>query len=214
MAGLEDAVRRAREDGWAIADFSIEDAAAEVEERGFEVVPTRRGSPNVAVLRPIESARAHPRSLSGIYGGGALPLHTDGAQRTVPPSVTILSASEPSATPTLLLEASPEAIPPSTWDAMRHGVFAILGRYNFVTTARDEDGRVRLDEGCMRPQDAVAREVCRWFRAEGINRATHHVWSVRSQILVIDNERALHGRPDATRTPERELTRLMVRWPR
>jgi len=130
----------------------------------------------------------------------------------MPPTITVLAASSPTSTSTLLFRATEGTVPPDIWQAMEHGIFAIRGREKCLVSARDVDGRVRFDAGCMRAQDPLSRSVGRWLATEGKDNATAYTWSGQ-QTLVIDNTRTLHGRADASGTPEREIRRIMVAWP-
>jgi hypothetical protein len=63
----------------------------------------------------------------------------------------------------------------------------------------------------MTPCDARAREVQKYFEQQ-LSRASAHEWSAASQVLVVDNQRALHARSAvADGDLDRELTRIAFR---
>ena len=183
---------------------------------GLVEIANRRGDAPLAVLRLVEEGAAHPRSLSAVYGLGQQPLHTDGAHQPDPPDFVVLVSSRPSATATRLWTAKTHhrrrrglASPPSA--ALDHGMFLVQnGRDSFYAPARS-GARYRFDPGCMTACDARAREVEEYFTSQLAQAATYE-WTASGQVLVIDNQQALHARSAVVEgDSDRELIRVAFR---
>lgn len=183
---------------------------------GWVEIANRRRADSLTVLRPVEEGAAHPNSLSAVYGLGQQPLHTDGAHQPDPPDFVVLVSSRPSATATRLWTAKTHwrrsrgpAILPS--DALDHGMFLVdNGRDSFYAPARS-GSRYRYDPGCMTACDARAREVRDYFTSQLAEAATYE-WTASGQVLVIDNQQALHARSAVVEgDTDRELVRVAFR---
>ena len=214
MADLEALAATARARGWALGSGDIESIRKQAASLGWVEVAPRRGDATVSVLRPVTESAAHPNSLSAVYGLGQQPLHTDGAYLQEPPDVLVFICERPSATPTQLWRPDVPARrrrPLSTTSALSHGMFLVRnGRDSFYAPALSGSG-YRYDPGCMTPCDARAREVQKYFEQQ-LSRASAHEWSAASQVLVVDNQRALHARSAvADGDLDRELTRIAFR---
>lgn len=92
-------------------------------------------------------------------------------------------------------------------DSARHGIFLINSGNDSFFAAALADGRLRYDPGCMMPCDARARHIVEYFSKTDLPTA-EHAWNRPSQLLVIDNRRALHARASAADEPQREVQRL------
>lgn len=201
--------KAAQESGWAVGTGSLLSLkfAASGAHLGWREVPTRKGDPCVAELRPTEKSSARRRSLSAIYGLGGQPLHTDGAHLADPPDLIILHAGAPNGTPTLLRKVDAYR----DYERLSHGVFLVdNGPESFYATVRSEVG-IRFDPGCMIPCDQRSREVVKFFE-ESINDAHSHTWTGADQFLLVDNRRVLHARAAVSPGDEsRILHRIAIR---
>ena len=170
-----------------------------------------RGFDSVERLIPRAATEAARNSLSGRFGKGSFPLHTDWAHRLTPPRFMILGAAEvePGAARTILTAAP--ALKSSEWSVVRDGVFLVSngGRSFYSSILRAGRLFIRFDAACMRPTDAHATE------AEGVFREClqqGHIVEIAWQsgdILVVDNWNVLHGRTEpASETARRMLLRL------
>lgn len=195
MTELEAVARRAIERGWTSTRGDIETMLRQALQLGWQAVPIRKGDSAVGTLRAVRAEDAHEHSLSALVGHGEQPLHTDGAHHRLMPDIVLLSAVEPSATPTLLCD------PGAPTEAQRAGVFKVGGGSRaFFASAVDTDGMWRYDPGCMTPMDEYAREVSREVATLAQNSVEHH-WHVPQTVLVIANRRVLHARA-AVRDPQ------------
>lgn len=216
MAGFAALVSAARRDGWASGSGDIDAIRRDAKSLGWAEIPTRRGGAAVSVLRPVEAGTAHPRSLSAAYGLGQQPLHTDGAHLPDPPDFVVLVSTRPSATATRLWAATArrsrsrgQGSPPSA--AFDHGMFLVHnGHDSFFAPARS-GARYRFDPGCMTACDARACEVEEYFTSQ-LAQATTYEWTTSGQVLVIDNQQALHARSAVAKgDSDRELIRVAFR---
>ena len=204
MTRLEDLAREAMQRGWTTTRADVASLLRTARSMGWELVPVRRGEPGLGVLRVVDSKDAHPRSLSALVGAGKQPLHTDGAHHRRMPDIVLLSALEPTPTPTLLCS------PGTPTAAQRTGVFKVgEGRSSFYAHAVDDDGRWRYDPGCMTPMDDDARIAAAQFAALESS-AIHHMWIEPQSVLVIANRRALHARASATDASTRRVQRAAL----
>jgi alpha-ketoglutarate-dependent taurine dioxygenase len=207
---LVDLREQARHRGWAPGSGTIEEVRDAARSRGWSEVPLRLGGSSVDTLRPTGSSQARRRSLSGQYGLGKQPLHTDGAHLTEPPDVVVLGANAPSRTPTLVctIRASGADLPS---EALRHGIFLVEnGIKSFLSTAEYGSG-IRYDPGCMTAADQRSRVVARFFDHLA-SYATPHNWVGGDQVLVIDNRLCVHARAGVDGAASgRELRRVAFR---
>jgi hypothetical protein len=209
-------VSAVRRDGWASGSGNVDSIRRGAKSLGWVEVANRRGDSPLTVLRPVEGSAAHPRSLSAVYGLGQQPLHTDGAHQPDPPDFIVLVSSRPSATATRLWTAKrgrggnrQSASPP--FAAFDHGMFLVNnGSDSFYAPARSS-ARYRFDPGCMTACDARAREVGDFFMSQLEHAATYE-WTASDQVLVIDNQQALHARSAVIEgDTDRELVRVAFR---
>lgn len=181
-----------------------------------EPMATRVGVRVCQMLRPTSTNFAKPRSLSGTYGLGEFPLHTDTAHWLTPCRYIVLACWAPGDghRTTSLLDV--KLLP------MSHSERVLLcsapirvtnGRNSFFSTIlSNRRAFVRYDTGCMTP---VMADGARALRVLAMIRWSEHVEEIRwtpGLVAVIDNWRVLHGRrasdcPDS----ERALLRVSIR---
>jgi Taurine catabolism dioxygenase TauD, TfdA family len=156
-------------------------------------------------LEPKEPGKSRNWSLSGTYGLGAFPWHTDGAIASTPPRWMLLKAMHISyPTFTDLLVPDPEMI-----IALRGTILRAkdkFGRVRYLPAAVHESGlghRVRWDPRTCTPRTGIAIEdVERRSPTERI------AWNI-GRMLVVDNFQILHRRP-AVEKGKRMLERTYV----
>ncbi|GAA3528012.1 hypothetical protein AFL01nite_02800 [Aeromicrobium flavum] len=204
---LDELISEACKVGWASTTANLSNLRFLAFKIGLTPVATRAGQSAVDSLTPLHAHEAPRRSLSAKYGMGPQPLHTDGAHLPHPPDIVILSASSPSAVPTMLRRFSGAGNTASSLDDLEHGLFLVDdGSTRFLSPVLSR-GRYRYDPGCMTPADTLARRAAAQFD-QALTSATPFEWSEPNQVLVLDNRRVLHARGDATSHPERELKRM------
>lgn len=154
------------------------------------------------VLTPKDPADARPKSLSGVYGRGAFPWHTDGAVASDPPRWLGMHSAAASVVTTEVLDPSPD----------------LLHAFSRTTVrATDSSGQTVMRLALMNVTDDLTR--VRWdpracpsgdLELEAqveAERATGHVTWAGDTWVVLDNFRLLHRRPSAVADPSRELRR-------
>ena len=153
-------------------------------------------------LKTAENAPRH--SLSGMYGMGAFPFHTDYAHRRMPPRYVLLRSIGQSekVRPTLLLDFNSIKLDPGQIDALRRDVWIVNGgREKFLSTVLAGMTRVsvqflRFDTACMRPAHSRFESSASILR-DAIAQASpmNHSWD-SGEMLIFDNWRMLHARPE------------------
>lgn len=154
------------------------------------------------ILTPKDPADARPRSLSGVYGRGAFPWHTDGAVAADPPRWLGMYSSASSAVATEILDPSPDLLDTLSrttvraTDASGQTVMRVA-----MMNVSENLTRVRWDPRACPSGDP---ELDALVEAEV---ATGHATWAGDTWVVIDNFRLLHRRPSAFSDPSRELHR-------
>ncbi len=156
-------------------------------------------------LTPRVREAAAPWSLSGTYGTGAFPWHTDGAVSTNPPRWIILSGKRINGnTHTELLDPLPD---------LR------LKLRRTVLRVTDSRGRVRHLPASLPAKDGLRLRwdprTCTPLTGVSLDEVTRHEPSARvpwvtGRVLIIDNFRLLHRRPAVSSVAERVLERTYV----
>ena len=198
--------------GWVVVPSSAVHVLEVARSLGIPV-PSRFGRGLVDVLVPVSQERAHPRSLSGIYGLGALPFHIDTAHWAVPCRYVLLSLAEAAdtSTGTMLLNWSGLF----TQAEQRRLAAAVLlvrnGHRSFYAPILDtQRGLLRCDPGCTVPASRDAQEVMTMVaERSGAGAASVHMWS-KEDLLIVDNWRTLHSRPPTPNSSQRRLRRVLV----
>ena len=164
-------------------------------------------TPDYRLSAPVDlwaaASQASPWSLTGRYGRGAFPWHTDGAIARRPPRFVVLQNITVSAVPTELATVSSE----------------VLGRLASVALrARDRYGHTRLLSAVER---TVGGSLMRWDpRACPVAAGPRGVESLMAELptefevgwdhrrtMIIDNWRVLHRRPHVPEVAQRGLRR-------
>lgn len=182
---------------------------------GTPVAPYDR--PLVQRLLAMDSSQAPANSYSFRHGRHPFPFHTDLANWTTPPRYVLLrSPLGTCAAPTLLTDA--DSLPADFLPSLRAASFTarawtrsfacnILSRYRGFPL-------FRWDQHAMTPLDSFAKTAA--------DTLVHHLrhlrpsatvtvpWASSDRVLVIDNWRMLHARPDVTAEPQRTLERVFV----
>lgn len=204
MTLLERLVADAMAAGWASATGSISALLTEATALGWTPSPIRRGEAALGTLSVVTKAEAHAKSLSAMVGHGQQPLHTDGAHHSRMPDLVLLSAVDPSPTPTLLCRPGPPT------EAQRQGVFKVGGGPRaFYASAIDAAGRWRYDPGCMAPADEFAAQAALEIESLAAQ-ATAFQWRHSSTVLAIANRHALHARAAAKDPDSRRMHRVAL----
>jgi alpha-ketoglutarate-dependent taurine dioxygenase len=154
---------------------------------------------------PQNRAAADPWSLSGAYGLGGFPWHTDGAISTHPPRWLLLRAVRLSqATCTKLLNPDPSLLA-----VLRRTVVRAAdrtGRVRYLPAAVPEEGRWRLrwdPRTCTPRTGLTVEEMERQPPSATIE------WH-EGRLLIVDNKRLLHKRPPVDGQACRVLERTYV----
>ena len=179
-----------------------------------EVLKVPSADHRVLAAREREDARAG--TLSGRYGMGAFPWHTDGAHHAQPPRLSLMRRRGPTGTPTLLLDAhSLLAVAPGLAEQLRRQTWLVdAGASPFYASIVGRAGRVRFNRHLMTPTSARAGEAELAFQAliEGAD-PVEHAWEA-NELLLLDNTRVVHARPPiGENDANRELERLLCALP-
>jgi L-asparagine oxygenase len=172
------------------------------------------------VLKPKATKDARPNTTSGIHGLSAFPPHTDMAHWPVPPRFLAMRTRKSIAgIPTQLLDRNAIKLDSHTKALLRRSVWRI-GRVRqtyLCSVYFDYHGQsgIRWDTCTMIPHGQIATDV-RPRLLELIdgglrNERVEHEWTSADDVLVINNWRILHARPEI---PDgaigRELERVLI----
>jgi alpha-ketoglutarate-dependent taurine dioxygenase len=205
-------------DGWcALADGSA--SLLEIANSLGEPIASP-GHPVIQSLLARPKNAAPKNSMSGLFGFGDFPPHTDVAHWHMPARYVLLRcASGTSSTPTVLIDSSDFLTDRqrrqwgrTTWKVTRIASPFLCS----LTFSVDGIAAIRWDPCCLVPYGKRAEELL----PEVIEtlalalRVSGHVmtWKSSESILVIDNWRVLHARPAVSEPPvRRELQRVLVK---
>jgi hypothetical protein len=157
-------------------------------------------------LTPRTQRDADPWSLSGVYGFGSFPWHTDGAISTHPPHFILLRAlriSEP--THTELLQPSTQVLASLERTVLR--TTDRVGRHRYLPAIIPTDlkeVRLRWDPRTCTPKTGMTIS-----QMEEQDPTASVAWDV-NRLLVINNLKLLHRRPAINSYSERTLERIYV----
>lgn len=178
------------------------------------------GDLDLEVLKPRATKDARPNSTSGIHGLNAFPPHTDMAHWPVPPRFLAMRTRKAmTGIPTQLLDREAIALDAQTNALLRRSVWrmARVRQPYLCSVYFDYHGQsaIRWDACTMMPQGQIATDVqprlLELIDDAFRNERAEHEWTSVDEVLVIDNWRVLHARPEI---PEgatgRELERVLI----
>jgi L-asparagine oxygenase len=170
----------------------------------------------VRALQPQPVGAARSNTLSSRYGTGPFPFHTEGAYWLTPPKFVVLYCVNPGggARPTLLADSDSWQLDDSARGLLENAGWKVTARRPFLSSVFDRRGdrvRVRFDQECMVPFTADADSARTLLMQQLEQREGIEIrWSAYD-LLVIDNERMLHGRGDTLiPDPDRILHRVLL----
>lgn len=144
-------------------------------------------------------AEARPHSLSGRFGIGAFPHHTDFAFRAIPPRLLVLHNESDHAFQRATLVSAIDLLPPRLVRMLDRSSWYLSSRgRTFHVSARVPIGvgsAIRWDPLCLLAANAAAHECCEIIPCELSQLQVRHRWSAGS-ALIIDNWRCTHARED------------------
>jgi hypothetical protein len=149
-------------------------------------------------------------SLSGKYGFGDFPLHTDGAHLSEPPDYILLMAPRTRVTPTLV--ADPSDIIDLRSECAKQAIFSVQRRgrtFNsqFVGSKKGVSF-IRYNSDTMKPKNSAAQDI--WSRMQGLHKYAFQLHWDKYALLVLDNRLMLHGRGQVKGTMS-HMRRIEVR---
>lgn len=207
MEELARLLAEAKTKGWSCTDAVSFDRLVELGRlQRLGPLRNRRSGPEIALLEPVPTAAAHPRSLSAISGELLQPLHTDGAHHQHPPEFILLSSTSVSEVPTLLWHFQLNGPARGLIHDLRHGLFTVRPGPNAFLAPAWHSGGIRYDPGCMTPTDARSFRVAAFFESQIANAVPFH-WETPGRVLAISNHQVLHARSDASGEVSRQLRR-------
>lgn len=165
-------------------------------------IPATHSAPTVSQVRIRERSTASPNSLSGRFGKGQFPFHTDFAHHPVSPHYVILRYVGQAVVvrSTLLLDIIALPLSSRQRATLRRQVWCCRGSPRFFYSRILSDSTApgtqlhRFDLACMTPARPSFRESAD-IMLEAINGATPVVVSWQPDLaLILDNWRMLHAR--------------------
>lgn len=198
------------------------DSHAPIEEVAARIgrpVPIRAGGNVVDVLTPRTTAQATSRSLSGLYGRGAFPWHTECAHWRTPPHYFVLRlpASGQSDRPTLLSDFRALPLDAQHIAELKWHLWVTRGGRGVHLTPLLNDTLVPGEQILRYDMDSLVPAVGSAIRARDIldvvlaELEPVEIHWTEGHVLVVDNWRWLHARgegPDAASL--RVLERVLV----
>jgi alpha-ketoglutarate-dependent taurine dioxygenase len=216
---IADVIFEVRKVGWARIPYALESNLGTLAGQFGEVVPSGFGSASVDILEVKDATSATSRSLSGIYGRGAFPFHTDQAKELHPPRYMLLRhLAGDTRRPTLLVRFDALQFTEQQLYGLRSAVFLVnggRGRFYSSIICRTATGQefVRLDQHCMRPAHKRSGSVMEDFQSALARHTPVEIHWNSESVLVVDNWRVLHARAPESNTNSgiRVLERALVR---
>ena len=204
--------------GWAKVEFDVGSPLTELVHNFGRPISSLRGGQLVDQLTLRSSAEAQPRSLSGHFGKGAFPFHTDLAHHRTPPRYVLIRLLKGDhVRPTVLLDFERVRLARQAELVLRRSVWLVnggRGRFSTSILRTQSAGKrmVRYDPVCMAPAHESFAEAAGLLQdicdSESPCECTwEHGW-----VLVMDNWRVLHARPSArdNEDDDRALERVQV----
>lgn len=176
-------------------------------------IPLADGSV-VKTLRVSPSGKARPNTLTGRFGTGVFPFHTDTAFWPRPARLVLLRAvCGDLRRPTILIPFTTiaEAVAPHQ---LRRGAWLCdTGRRKTYTTIHfEQDGEsgLRYDPNCMTPANKAAREVDELLRPRCFDINGELIEWRPNRVAVIPNWTYLHARGSGCDDLDRLLERIYI----
>lgn len=215
-SGARDVRARVKSEGFCLLESFTEERFLSLAKSLGDVTTPRFSDPALQILKPTKRLQAAPRSLSVQSGLGRIPFHTDCAHHPTPPGLVLLYSvdNDTTETPTEVLvvdrmRARSEPLLSESW------VFH-TGRKTFLSPVFYkhlglEQEILRFDSGCMpcpSSKGEKLQEVFKCLRRAGIE--IQIPWKA-GNLLILDNYRCLHSRPEVRGSGSRILTRVLVK---
>lgn len=176
--------------------------------------PWSRPGGVIEQLHVREREDAPSRSLSGIHGRGAFPLHTDFSHYAIPPRYVLLrnDCTVP-VRPTIVQPLSTLSCSGAAYRTLQRRVWVIRGGPVpfYAPVLFGAGAYVRWDSACMSPSALAADAFHVWTECLAFTEPCTFHWDANT-VLVIDNWRTLHGRAGDTMASDtkRVLERIVV----
>jgi alpha-ketoglutarate-dependent taurine dioxygenase len=212
----EELSRAVAQSGWALLE-GVRDGDGLIRlgrALGSPVAP--HGRCLVQRLSPTDRSDAPANTYSSRYGRGAFPFHTDYANWTTPPRYLLMrSVGSVHSAPTLLLDS--RLVSANIAPALRAACFRARAsqRWFACNVLSRYRGRplFRWDPHAMQPLDALAKDarvaLCSALSDPAV--APAEILLARTdQVLILDNWRMVHARPDTSDISGRCLERVLV----
>ena len=206
-------------DGWALVrahadnENELSSLVVAVAQSLGRCLQNKRGS-LVAEIAPRKATQGNPASLSGKYGYGVFPLHSDTAHWTVPCRFVVIGCRRPGASPvpTLLLDTADLGLSAGEQALASSALFFVRnGRRSFYSSILSPRRYfARCDPGCMEPVDDKGIAALNLYSIERHRVRVISVLLRTGEILILDNWRILHGRAAVGLDTDRLLLRCIV----
>lgn len=179
--------------------------------------PTKLGGGGyIKTLRIKDQADAAKNTLSGIYGTGSFPFHSDGAFMLKPPRWVLLRALNGDLNRSTYVQSFLSIVDGIDEKSLRSSIWMCdNGVGKFYTTIRFSGGNVvgyRYDENCMSAVNQSAKEIERMLlsRTQLLDGHSEVKWAP-NKVLVIPNWTYLHARgPSSELDADRVLQRIYI----
>lgn len=191
--------------GWTVTDLNTEKSLDEFAHNFGTVFSPYNNSPLVQKLKVNDTEDSHDFSLSGNYGRGSFPFHTDLAHHKKPPHYIILRSisSTKNIRPTLILDSFSFIKNEKLQDGLKKILWIVNGGngkfYSPLLNDKTLNGKTffRYDPVCMKPISSK-KDLANSLLNSCIEKAKEITinWHP-GKTLIIDNWRILHARAGA-----------------
>ena len=209
--------KKLHENGWARLQVTGSPEALFSIAESLGTIVNQGSRPELSRLTPIDAASADPNTASASYGTGRFPYHTDLAHWPKPPRFLVMgNADTTSSVPTLLLDSRiPEIYDRISCLAERALWRVTKTQHPFVCSTFLTGSKVngiRWDLNVMSPLNDAARmtvsDLTSVLECGRPHREVSFDWHIPGTVLIIDNWRMLHARPNV---PQSESARALYR---
>jgi hypothetical protein len=183
-------------------------------------VPSGRNRPLVDSLAPRPREESRPRSLSGAFGMGSFPWHSEAAHWKVPPRYFLLRAVRLGVgdRPTLLLDRTELCLSAAQWQTASAAVwYTAGGRGVWLTPLLNKtlvpgEEIFRYDMAALEPASRTAGRVGEFLQRAICEAPNMSIQWKLGQAMLVDNWRMLHARGESA-VPDRDrlLERVLIR---